>query len=88
MKLKIRRSYAIVENRLSEAGKAARLAAARAALDAPVPDPVVLESVQAFMHRIDRIEWSRCPHCGKGQFVPTAPIAPAPVRLPHLRGLP
>jgi len=54
----------------------------------PVPDPVVVESVEAFMRRIHRHEWSRCPHCGKGQFVPTAPIAPAPVRLLHLRGPP
>jgi hypothetical protein len=51
-------------------------------------DPLVVESVQAFLHRIERIEWSRCPHCGKGQFVPTASIAPAPMRLLHLRGPP
>jgi len=73
---------------LGPAAKAAKLAQARAALSAPVPDPRVVESVEAFMHRIDRHEWSRCPHCGKGQFVPTAPIAPAPVRLLHLRGPP
>jgi hypothetical protein len=73
---------------LGPAGKAAKLAQARAALSAPVPDPVVVESVQAFMRRIDRHEWSRCPHCDKGQFVPTAPIAPAPVRWLHLRGPP
>jgi hypothetical protein len=73
---------------LGPAGKAAKLAQARAALSAPVPDPLVVESVEAFMRRIDRHEWSRCPHCGKGQFVPTAPIAPAPLRLPHLRGPP
>jgi hypothetical protein len=73
---------------LGPVDKAAKLAQARTALSAPVPDPVVVESVQAFMHRIDRLEWSRCPHCGKGQFVPTAPIAPAPVRLLHLRGPP
>jgi hypothetical protein len=73
---------------LGPAGKAAKLAQARAALSAPVPDPVVVESVEAFMRRIDRHEWSRCPHCGKGRFVPTAPIAPAPVRWLHLRGPP
>jgi len=70
------------------AGKREKLAQARAALSAPVPDPVVVESVQAFMRRIDRHQWLRCPHCGKGQFVPTAFIAPAPVRLLHLRGPP
>jgi len=53
-----------------------------------VPDPVVVESVDAFMRRIDRLDWMRCPHCGKGRFVPTAPIAPAPVRWLHLRGPP
>ena len=73
---------------LGPAGKAVKLAQARAALSAPTPDPLVVESVQDFLHRIDRHEWSRCPHCGKGQFVPTASIAPAPVRLLHLRGPP
>ena len=73
---------------LGPAGKAAKLAQARRALSVPAPDPLVVESVEAFMRRIDRHEWSRCPHCGKGQFVPTAPIAPAPVRLLHLRGPP
>jgi hypothetical protein len=64
------------------------LAKARAALSAPTPDPVVVESVQAFMHRIERLEYMRCTHCGRGQFLPTAPIAPVPLRLLHLRGLP
>lgn len=73
---------------LGPARKAAKLAQARAALSAPAPDPVVVESVEAFMRRIDRHEWSRCPHCGKGQFVPTAPIAPTPVRWLYLRGPP
>ena len=73
---------------LGPAGKAAKLAQARAALDVPAPDPVVVESVAAFMHRIDRIEWARCPHCGKGAYVPTATIAPAPARSPPSRGPP
>jgi Putative transposase/Transposase zinc-binding domain len=73
---------------IGPAHKAARLAAARAALDAPAPDPVVVESVEAFMHRIDQHQRLRCPHCGKGQFVPTAPIAAVPLRLLHLRGPP
>ncbi len=70
---------------LGPAGKTAKLAQA---LSAPVPDPIVVESVEAFMRRIDRLEWSRCAHCGTGQFVPTASIAPAPVRVPPLRGPP
>jgi len=73
---------------LGPAGKATKLAQARVALSAPVPDPLVVESVQAFLHRIDRHELLRCTHCGKGQFVPTASIAPAPVRVLHLRGPP
>ena len=73
---------------LGPAGKAVKLAQARAALSAPVPDPLVVESVQDFLHRIHRLECSRCPHCGKGQFVPTASIAPTPVRVPHPRGPP
>jgi hypothetical protein len=73
---------------LGPAAKTVKLAQARAALNAPVPDPVAVESVQAFMQRIERHEDLRCPHCGQGQFVPTAAIAPAPVRLPHPRAPP
>jgi hypothetical protein len=73
---------------IGPAHKAARLAAARAALHAPMPDPVVVESVEAFMRRIDRHERLRCPHCGRGQFVPTAPIAAVPLPWLHLRGPP
>ena len=39
---------------LGPAGKALKLAQARAALSVPPPDPVVVESVAAFMCRIDR----------------------------------
>jgi hypothetical protein len=73
---------------IGPAHKAARLAAARAALDAPAPDPIVVESVDAFMRRIEQHERLRCPHCGKGQFVTTAPIAAASLPLLHLRGPP
>jgi len=70
---------------LGPAGKTVKLARARAALSAPTPDPVVLESVEQFIGRINRIEWLRCPHCTNGRFVPSAPIAPGrapPVRAP------
>jgi len=73
---------------IGPAHKTTRLAAARAALDAPALDPVVVQSVEAFMRRIDQHQRLRCPHCGNGQFVPTAPIAPAPLPLLHLRGPP
>ena len=56
--------------------KASRLALARAALDAPVPDPAVIESVEAFMQRVARIELRACPHCGAGHFVTTGALAP------------
>ena len=71
---------------LGPARKAAKLAQARSALSVPVPDPLVVESVQAFLQRIDRHELLRCTHCGNGQFVPTASIAP--VRVPRVRGPP
>ena len=73
---------------LGPARKAVKLAQARAALSAPASDPLVVESVQDFMRRIHRLESMRCAHCGKGHFVPTAPIAPTPLRMLHLRGPP
>ena len=74
---------------LGPAGKALKLAQARAALSAPVPDPLVVESVEAFMGRIHRLEYLRCTHCGNGRFVPSAPLAPVRVpHLPHVRGPP
>ncbi|OGA34776.1 MAG: transposase [Betaproteobacteria bacterium RIFCSPLOWO2_12_FULL_64_23] len=73
---------------IGPAHKAVRLAAARAALDAPAPNPLVVESVEAFMRRIDQHQRLRCPHCAKGQFVSMAPIAPVPLPLLHLRGPP
>jgi hypothetical protein len=60
---------------LAPAHKASQLALACAALDAPVPDPAVIESVEAFMQRVARIEWRACPHCGAGHFVVTGPVA-------------
>ena len=71
---------------IGPAGKAVKLAQARSALSVPAPDPLVVESVQAFLQRIDRHEMLRCTHCGNGQFVPTASIAP--VRVPPVRGPP
>jgi hypothetical protein len=73
---------------LGPAGKTAKLARARAALSVPDPDPVVVESVAAFLRRIDRIDWARCPHCRFGHYVPTAAIAPTGRGLPPLRGPP
>ena len=72
---------------LGPAHKAANLAAARAALAAPVPDPVVVEPVEAFMLRVAGIEWLCCPHCREGRFGVVGVILPAE-RGPPLRGPP
>ena len=72
---------------LGPAHKAANLAAARAALAAPVPDPAVVEPVEAFMRRVAGIEWLSCPHCREGRFGVVASIPPAE-RSPPLRGPP
>lgn len=67
---------------LGPAHKAANLAAARAALEAPVPDPVVLESVEAFMRRVACIEWLNCPHCHEGRFHVVQALLPHRPRAP------
>ena len=72
---------------LGPAHKAANLAAAREALEVPAPDPVAMESVEAFMRRVAGIEWLNCPHCGEGVFRVMQPIPPNLPRAPP-RGLP
>ncbi len=67
---------------LGPAHKAANLAAARAALEAPAPDPVVVESVEAFMRRVACIEWLNCPHCREGRFLVMQAIPPHLPRAP------
>jgi len=73
---------------LGPAHKAANLAAARAALAAPAPDPVVVESVEAFMRRVAGIEWLNCPHCGEGRSVVIEAIPSAPLPRPPPQGPP
>ncbi len=67
---------------LGPAHKAANLAAAREALEAPVPDSVVVESVEAFMLRVAGIEWLNCPHCHEGRFHVVQAISPHLPRAP------
>jgi hypothetical protein len=67
---------------LGPAHKAANLAAARTALGAPAPDPVVLESVEVFMRRVACIEWLNCPHCHEGRFHVAQVILPHRPRAP------
>jgi hypothetical protein len=47
-----------------------------------------VEFVQAFMQRMERHKYLRCPHCGTGCFVPTATIVAVPLRLAPRRGSP
>ena len=61
---------------LAPAHKRKHLAAARAALGAPSPQPALIESVAAFLRRVAHIETARCPHCGSGQLRLVAVIRP------------
>jgi len=60
---------------LSPARKKVGLAAARTALAVPPPEPVLIESVAAFLHRVARLESMSCPHCG-GKLLVTATLLP------------
>jgi Putative transposase/Transposase zinc-binding domain len=59
---------------LAPSRKTARLAAARAALALPPPDPAVVESVADFMRRVARFEIAACPCCRIGRMVTTGPL--------------
>ena len=61
---------------LAPAAKATKLVLARQALSVPEPDPVITATVEDFLQRVGRAEWTRCPHCHEGRFVPTAAIPP------------
>ena len=63
---------------LGPAHKATHLAAARAALHAPQPQPMVIESVAQFMRRVAKIEWAACPHCHGGHFEVVQAVSPQP----------
>jgi hypothetical protein len=73
---------------IGPAHKAANLAAARAALEAPDSNPVVVESVAEFMKRVASIEWLNCPHCREGRFVVIEAIPPSPLARPPPHGPP
>lgn len=72
---------------LSPARKKVGLAAARSALAVPPPEPAIIESVAAFLHRVSRFQSMCCPHCGSGQFRVTATILPERY-WPNSRGPP
>ena len=48
---------------LAPGHKAKQLAAARAALCMPTPNPIAREATIAFMRRVAHIDLERCPHC-------------------------
>ena len=73
---------------LAPAHKARRLALARAALDAPAPDPAVIDSVAQFLQRVARIECNACPHCGAGHFAVIETLAPLRASRASARGPP
>jgi hypothetical protein len=72
---------------LAPAHKRTHLAAARAALGAPSPQPALIESVAAFLRRVLTLEYGRCPHCSRGEFRAVAVIRPQRC-LPVPRGPP
>jgi hypothetical protein len=53
-----------------------RLAAARAALQTPAPQAMVIESAQAFLKRVAGYDPAVCPHCGQGQWQHIGTLAP------------
>ncbi len=69
---------------LAPARKTECLAAARQALQAPVPNPAARESAEQFMHRVARRDIERCPHCGIGRLRAVAilpsMLTPSPAR--------
>lgn len=62
---------------LSPARKKTGLAAARAALQVPPPEPALVESVAEFLRRIGRLAALHCRYCG-GRRCFSAPLAPRP----------
>jgi hypothetical protein len=75
------RHYGLLANR----AKREHLAQARAALNAPAPLPVPIESVRAFCQRVLGIDIERCPACRIGRLRVVAILAPAPVLTAHIR---
>jgi Putative transposase/Transposase zinc-binding domain len=57
--------------------RAAKLAAARAALQQPAPPPLVPEAPDDFMRRVHGIDITRCAHCRHGQLHVVAVTGPA-----------
>jgi len=73
---------------LAPAHKAKKLTLARAALNTPIPDPAVIESVAQFMQRVERLDWNACPHCREGHFMVVGPLRPVRAANASPRGPP
>ena len=65
---------------LAPAHKTKRLAAARAALSMPPPNPIAREAAAEFMRRVARIDIDHCPQCHRRWRLVQcfAPVHPAP----------
>ena len=74
---------------LASACKGVKLAAARAALQMPTPSPQAMESAQAFLARVAKIDAGLCPCCKVGRLRVAASLAGLPVLpAPGASGLP
>ena len=83
---------------LASACKGVKLAAARLALQTPAASPQAIESAQAFMARVTRMDVGLCPCCKVGRLRTLAVLAglaglgrlpgPACTVAPHSRGPP
>ena len=61
---------------LASRHKAQKLAVCRELFDLPPPEPLVIESVAAFMARVAQLDVTRCPCCGNGHLIACGAIAP------------
>ena len=80
---------------LASACKGVKLQAARLALQMPAASPQAIESAQAFMARVARMDVGLCPCCRQGRLRTIAVLAglarlpgPACTVVPHSRGPP
>ena len=73
---------------LASCHKRAQLAQCRLALQVPEPKPAIVESVQAFMLRVQKADLSRCSRCATGVMQVIAAIAPKRLNLQPATGPP
>lgn len=73
---------------LANCHKRKKLTACRLALHAPEPDKAVIETVDAFLHRVAQINITRCTHCATGVMRVIEEIAPKRPFMPPTTGPP